>query len=186
MDEATWLACTDPKLMLGFLGKASNRKDRLVLLACCRVQGGELSHERLVAALDAAERHADALLAASTLRKYKHEVARLCNALPKGHQPTPEQYAMNLVVLAVTPFGSAGRQPVPYSILFGIWDGDFSPRLERHLPAVLRDIVGNPFRLLTLSPAWQSPTVLSLAQAPWPSASSWASASTATCPTPAC
>jgi hypothetical protein len=31
--------------------------------------------------------------------------------------------------------------------------------------ALLRDIAGNPFRLVTLSPAWKTPQVVALAQA---------------------
>jgi hypothetical protein len=37
MAEAEWRACTDPKPMLEFLrGKASERKLRLFVVACCR------------------------------------------------------------------------------------------------------------------------------------------------------
>lgn len=154
MTEEEWLISTDPWAMLSCYGKGSERKNRLVLLACCRLQEGEIVNEQLSAALDAAERHADGLLAASTLRKYKHRVARFRNALTMGEQLTPEHYATNLVVLAVTPFGSAGWQPVPDAIRFGIWDGDFSPRLETHLPALLRDIFGNPFRPATIDESW--------------------------------
>ena len=38
MTEAEWLVCTDPTLMLDVLGgKASERKLRLFVCACCRL-----------------------------------------------------------------------------------------------------------------------------------------------------
>ena len=37
MNEAEWLACTDPLLMLRFVwGKVTERKERLFSAACCR------------------------------------------------------------------------------------------------------------------------------------------------------
>ena len=43
MTEADWLACTDPRRMLGFLrGKASERKWRLFACALCRAVRGTL------------------------------------------------------------------------------------------------------------------------------------------------
>jgi hypothetical protein len=70
VDEATWLACTDPQRMLEFLrGRASDRKLRLFACACCRHIHSLFRDEpdpvardvgeRLARALGAAERYAD-------------------------------------------------------------------------------------------------------------------------------
>jgi hypothetical protein len=50
-------------------------------------------------------------------------------------------------------------------------EGDSEPAQQAltqaaaHHVALLRDIFGNPFRPVTVSPAWQSPTIVALAQA---------------------
>jgi hypothetical protein len=41
--------------------------------------------------------------------------------------------------------------------------GHFSPELSRCLPAILRDIFGNPFRPVSAEPSWLTSTVLQLA-----------------------
>jgi hypothetical protein len=164
MTEAEWLISKNAWAMLSRYTKKSQRQNRLVLLACCRMDEGEIANQELISlALDAAERHADGLLAASTLRKYKHRVARFRNALQTSERITPELYAANLVVLSVTPFGSAGNQPVPDNILFEIRNGHFSPRLETYLPFIFRDIFGNPYRTITVDPSWLTSTVVALA-----------------------
>lgn len=62
MTEAEWLAREEPDLMLGGLrerGLASERKQRLFAVACCRRVWHLLTDERSRAAVRMAERHAD-------------------------------------------------------------------------------------------------------------------------------
>src|SRR5437762_194167 len=62
MDEAEWLACTDPERLLNFLGqKVSERKLRLFACACSRRIWHFLPCERCQQAVECAERYADGL-----------------------------------------------------------------------------------------------------------------------------
>src|SRR4051794_35881819 len=62
MAEAEWLACTDLLRMLPFLrGRASDRKVRLLAVACCRKVGSSIADERSRRAVEVAERYADGL-----------------------------------------------------------------------------------------------------------------------------
>src|SRR3954466_6373424 len=69
MTESEWVACTDPRPMLGFLrGRASDRRLRLFAVACCRRIWDLLPDERCRSALETAERFADGLASLESLR----------------------------------------------------------------------------------------------------------------------
>src|SRR5690348_1969368 len=60
MTEAEWRGCDDPQEMLQSLGdRATERKLRLFLCACCRRVWDLLTDPRSRAAVEAAERYAD-------------------------------------------------------------------------------------------------------------------------------
>ena len=57
MTEAEWLTCSDSRALLDYLkGKASDRKLRLFVSACCRRIVHLSVEERLLQAVEAAER----------------------------------------------------------------------------------------------------------------------------------
>src|SRR5262245_44917128 len=63
MDETDWIACAEPTRMLNHLeGKASDRKLRLFMAACCRrVWHALVDEPERQAAVEVAEKYADGL-----------------------------------------------------------------------------------------------------------------------------
>jgi hypothetical protein len=62
MTETAWNACTDPQAMLSFLqttGKASDRKLRLLAVACCRAVWRLFTSQTVRAAVEVSELYAD-------------------------------------------------------------------------------------------------------------------------------
>jgi hypothetical protein len=149
MTEAEWLACTDPRQLLAFLrGKASDRKLRLFACAYCRAVRSA-QHLRPGTAVAVAERYADGLAGDQDLASERRGV------------PFPNEYAE--WVLARSPYEGAW-QPVDW--LTSARDlMKLDPDAVRHFPIpldevversvrYLRDIFDNPFRPVTIDPAW--------------------------------
>jgi hypothetical protein len=131
MTESDWLACTYPSLMLGFLkGRASDRKLRLFASACqrriWRFLEAESTGRRMIQAL---ERIADDVIDGSELP------GSLNNS--KSHD-----------VAAIL-----SRDAALSSARLGLVDGAEESRMQ---VALLRDLLGNPFRPGALNPAWLS------------------------------
>jgi hypothetical protein len=76
MDESSWLACSDPRSMLEFLGEsASERKRRLFASGCCRRVWSLLGNNSCKA-VKAAEKHAEGILGPEALRRTREAAAR--------------------------------------------------------------------------------------------------------------
>jgi hypothetical protein len=87
MTEAEWLACTDPAAMLDFLrmsGKASDRKLRLLAVACCRRVQHRLQEETAGQALDVLELFADGLVSRRQLKETLKPLHLRVDDSPKG------------------------------------------------------------------------------------------------------
>jgi hypothetical protein len=137
MTEAEWLACTDPEKMLAYLkGRATDRKFRLLLAAWWRRRFGKLrSFKAYQKKLVQAEEMAD-----GNWKPKRGEAGWI------GHQKNPHHRAVWSVKLLAE---LRGKGHVSLGMQAGL----------------LRDIVGNPFRPASVSPAWRTPQVVALAQA---------------------
>jgi hypothetical protein len=179
MTEAEWLAYADPKPMLDFLGRqASNRKLRLFACACCRTQWDLIEEEDVRKAIDAAERYADGLIRDSTVTNWYRCAARARDRLPQSGAGRVMLY--QAVVEAALPDQHRGRVAQAYTyVAAAVAHQTASPRVPdweatwgaaraaavATFPPLLREVIGNPFRTITISPAWLTPNVTTLAQA---------------------
>jgi hypothetical protein len=164
--EAEWLACTDPSGLLTHLGKRkknphSQRKLRLAGCACCRRIRAVQKHKALEAAVGVMESHVDGKapkvrLNESFQRLRKEGLIQIDeNAytaiahLLRPHEGLPLHATVGFVAVYAREGLTGSRK-------------DEESRVQSEL---LRDIFGNPFRPVTIDPAWRTVTVTSLAQA---------------------
>lgn len=179
MTEGEWLGCEDPRPMLKFLrGKASDRKLRLFAVACCQKISHVQTDERLVEALDVVVLYADG--AATSAQRADAEEAADEVAWATGsslreaaiHAVWTESSDgcddPRLVALQDAACGVSGATASPVRAIDA---ADFAARscgdgAEHHVQSnLIRDIFGILFRPVRINPAWQTPTVLSLATA---------------------
>jgi hypothetical protein len=160
MTETEWLVGTEVSGMLSFLGKkASFRKRRLFACACVRRIWHLLDDPRSRRAVEVAEALADGKVNKETAKCVQREAGAASRATPKGRW-YPADAAAICILQSTEDISTAARTATAAS------HAGVTLSAERTAQAVLvRDIFGNPFRPLSLEPAWMTPTVLNLAQA---------------------
>ncbi len=143
MDEAQWLACTDPTAMLAFLDdRVGDRKLRLFAVAAYRYIWAWLADPASRAAVVAAERFADgragpAELQAAHAAAYHHYL--------NSFDDTFHAYA-------------AAHPVAAHAAAIAASDVESLQRAN-HLAPLLRDLVGNPWRPVVVDSAWRTPKV---------------------------
>lgn len=171
MTEAEWLASDDPAAMLAVATRdrrnepsehdrhVSDRKLRLFAVACCRQVWHLLTDERSRKAVEVAELVADGKVQED---EWSLAVAHAGEAYRATNGPVGLHGKM---VCAAAAAANAVWNDISNNIAACVWqcsqaEVDLSAQV-----ALLREIVGNPFRQLKVDPAWLTPTVVSLAQA---------------------
>jgi hypothetical protein len=180
MTEAEWLACKDPAKMIRCLRwkqrAHAGRKCRLFAVACCRRVYHLMTDDRIRHAVDIAERFADGEVDADTKTQATRTVSRVASKarVASAEKPPPPCGGIpadSAVVCALS-------KPAEV-VWFVAAAAGCRASEERHAPAwlhahdaelaatcdLMREIVANPFRPVSITPAWQTPAVLSLAQA---------------------
>jgi len=158
MTEAEWLSCGDPRPMLEFLvGRTSARKLTLFTCACSR-QVWHLMDARRQQAVQSNERFADGL-AKIPARPTDAQAAAGAAAATADIARDAARRAEFLAAAAVR--AASGRPPVPSDSVRK--DEAGNPELAR-LAALLREVVGNPFRPIQVTAPWP-PALTKLATA---------------------
>jgi hypothetical protein len=147
MTEAEWLAATNAKPMLEFIGsRASERKLRLFGVVCCRLIGAELTDERSRTAVEVAEQLADGN----------------CSE----HDRHSSREAANEAMFDLVMQQDFEQAALAQKARFCLENTESLTRIYTPPGSrdALRDIFGNPFRPVTLDPAWITSTVVALAR----------------------
>jgi hypothetical protein len=152
MTEAEWLACADPTPMLEFLrGKATDRKLRL--LTCAFFRRRYAPGDPRSAIIRAGERYADGTAS-------REEVQAALNLARRHDRSEPFRVTSQTIRVVVCDDISS----MAYDVLRLEFLALLPPKQATTFCLPIRDIFGNPFRPVTLDPAWATSTVLALAQ----------------------
>jgi hypothetical protein len=136
-------------MLVAVIESASERKLRLFAVAAWRHIRNDREYERLVRAVDAAERYADGLIDRRELRNAKSLardrvgwLQRVHDAIPylRGRQPRVQV----LAVAACEEFFPALGE--------GVLEAASWEELRSFAPAVIRDLFGDSFRAVTVDP----------------------------------
>src|SRR4051794_10152330 len=149
--------------MLRDVGKQSNRKYRLAAVSGLRHFWADLTTKQQ-RAVTAAERYADGEIRISELRAAAAPVGGgLVGTLPGAVAQVTHRVvanALSRITMLFLPVVVGGpvytNPPFPQARAFA--------ERGRPMMAILRDIFGNPFRPVALSPAWLTSTVVALAR----------------------
>ena len=173
MTEAEWLGCTEPQKMLELLSKGTSRKPRLFGCACVRWIWHLLQDERSRAAVEIGERYADRLISAeevNTAWEAADEAARPIPSAGAEEAPMPwaeaEETATAYAAAVTIALWAPARWGATEAARWVAQCGLVQPgEVNNAQASILRDLFGNPYRPVSLDPAWRTPDVLSLAQA---------------------
>jgi hypothetical protein len=147
MNERQWETSRDPEEMLDFLrGKISSRKRRLFLCACYRRLQVPMTLQRNRAAVEASERYADGQGNTAEL----HDISRYgfiddVKGILFGHERAAYDVRLTAAALATPGLPPLVTEPRYHDAL----NAEAAAQAE-----LLRDIVGNPFRVVYLETYW--------------------------------
>lgn len=195
MTEQEWLACTDPKPMVEYLSnrkrkKSNGRKFTLFASACCRRIWQLIPTDPCRRAVHVAERFVDGL--ATEKERCTAWSAAFASVVEEGIQldesDCPELIYWGRIyggfavqaVLGLVGAGSVTATRVASNAAIDValdarrvrsgqdasamaFDAAAAEQIAQAV--IIREVLGNPFRPVTLNPSWLTRTVLALAQA---------------------
>jgi hypothetical protein len=194
MTEREWLEAANPGPLLAFLegelvgyvarlppersavarrhllGLASERKRRLLACAFARQVWPLLVDGRIRHAVVVAERFADGLADHGELAAARAEAFQAWDAVrvdPSGGDRAPAQAAQSAALAALWAVQSNLREAARYGAVAAT-EASLCPtpaEVRRGQAALVRDVMGNPFRPPDVDPTWLGPAVVAVARA---------------------
>jgi hypothetical protein len=166
MTEREWLASTDSRPVWEEVSrKISNRRVRLLICACCRRVWDLLVDSRSREAVEVAERFADGSANLDELTAVRRRADAAYQSSRKQHGPASFRLfgAANLALQATSTAKRVRFDPRANEFLRGAKER--KEKTERKARChLIRDIVGNPFRPVSVDPSWRNARITSLAQ----------------------
>jgi hypothetical protein len=158
MTEAEWLVCGEPRLLLSQLEQATDRRPSprklaLAAVACADQIGRFIHDDLLLRAFRLLARGAEGIPLTSEVTNFRADFARRA-----------EWYAPDLALWAVRILWPDETCNVPDVAARHVVHEMASYLATTEQCAVFREIIGNPFRRVTLDPSWRTSTVLALAE----------------------
>jgi hypothetical protein len=155
MTETEWLACLEPKSMLHRNRLNFNkRKLGIFACACCRMIWHLLDKQQRQA-VEATEQFADGIAT-------RQMFLAVCGQIEADFRPPTA--ASKAVVDAINVLYVKEKSSAIACADFASGYASTADGNSAAQAALLRDIFGNPFRPVTLDPAWQTANVVALAQ----------------------
>jgi hypothetical protein len=165
VNEQQWLSGDDPAAVLRHLqtlhkdgysdlqrrqvvSVVSDRKLRLFACACCRAVWDRLTDPRSRRAVEVAERYADGLA------DLAHDMTQAQNDIDYAFVESNNNPLVLMASWTLRAASDGARRMAECDIV--------PPATQA---AIIRDIVGNPFRPVEIDPVWLTPRVVSLAEA---------------------
>jgi hypothetical protein len=166
--EAEWLACKSPQKMLEFLrGKASERKLRILMCASLRRVWDYLDDERFGRAVEVAERYCDGPSQLTELDEARTIISQINRRRRRQHGWDTQSH---LVLEVLYPPREVSAVPFtldphfPENLRWSVPEAKRGEELRAQV-ALLRCVLGNPFRAASLGGACRTRLIRSLAQA---------------------
>jgi hypothetical protein len=155
MTEHEWLNTTSRSELLQhfYRSSVSERKRRLFACACCRLIWDLLVDERSRKAIEVTERYADGEVTSDQI-EHAREASVAVSSVSRGRLKEAARIA----------FKAAFDYPLG-SIVYGIERVAQYENVDRVQYGLIREVLGNPFRPVTIEPTWLTSNVVALANA---------------------
>jgi hypothetical protein len=161
MTEEEWLTSSDPRRLLdGVHGRGSRRRWRLFACACCRRIWPAVRDPRSRHAVELAERYADGLAGAEELAAAREGADAAAEELLAAHPSEPSaeaRAAWACSYAADRSIAVMARLCASAAVEVSTRAAQSTAAAEREgLCCLIRELFGNPFRLVRADPSWLS------------------------------